>query len=59
MKKTTTLDVVPNADAEYEAAIDGYLVEMERMKAEMDERQSRIEQMRAETEIMLAELKVA
>ena len=59
MEKTTALDAVPNVDAEYEAAIDRYLTQMEQMKAEMDERQERIQQMRAETEVMLAELKVA
>lgn len=59
MEKTKLFDTVPSVDAEYEAIIDHYLTEMERMKAEMDERQTRIEQMRAETEVMLAELKIA
>jgi len=59
MEKTTALDTTPKADAEYESAIDRYLAEMERMKDDMDERQSRIGQLQAETEAMLAQLKVA
>ena len=59
MEKTDFLDFIPNVDTEYEAAIDRYLTEMERMKAEMDKRQGRIAQLQAETETILAELKVA
>ncbi len=43
----------PNADAEYETAINGYLAQMENMQTEMEERQNRIERMRLETDSML------
>jgi len=44
------------ANTEYDAVIAGYLSEMENMKAEMDERQKRIESSRAETDAMLTSL---
>lgn len=59
MEKSVTFDVTPNVDAEYEAAIDQYLNEMEHMKTQMAEKQRRIETLQAETQAMLAELKVA
>ncbi len=58
MNQTVTLDVTPNIDAEYEAAIDRYLSEMERMKIQMADKQQQIEQLQSETQAMLAELKV-
>lgn len=59
MEKTSALDATPNVDAEYESAFDSYLAEMEQMKQDMDERQSRIEQLQTETEAMQAQLKAA
>jgi hypothetical protein len=65
MEKTTIANVTSGRDVDYESAIDRYLMEMERMQTDMDERQKRIEQTRAETELirvdikkMLAEMKV-
>jgi prefoldin subunit 5 len=54
-----TSDTAPNVEADYEAAIDRLTAEMARMKEQMDERQCRIEQLQAETEAILAEVKVA
>jgi len=59
MDTTGTLDVTPSRDAEYEAAIDRYLSEMERMKIQMTEKQQQIERLQSETQAMLAELKAA
>lgn len=58
MEKITAFDTPANVDAEYEAAIDRYIGEMERMNDDMDERQRRIEQLQAETQAMLVQLKV-
>lgn len=59
MNNATAFDATPKVDAEYESAIDRYLAEMEKMKIEMDERQTRIDRMRAETEAVLAGLKLS
>ncbi len=59
MDQTVTLDVTPHIDAEYEAAIDRYLSEMERMKIQMADKQQNIERLQSETQAMLAELKAA
>lgn len=59
MDITGTLDVTPSRDTEYEAAIDRYLSEMERMKIQMTEKQQQIERLQSETQAMLAELKAA
>ena len=56
MDDTILVDAAPVTDEDYAKAIDEILAEMRRMKAEMDERQQRIEHLRAETEALLAEL---
>jgi predicted nucleic acid-binding Zn-ribbon protein len=56
MEDTTILDAPANVDAEYEAAIDRNLHEMERLRDDMEARQQRIEQMQAETQALLAQL---
>lgn len=43
-------------DAEYEAAIDGLLREMEELRVDMEERQQRIETMQAENKALLEQL---
>lgn len=53
---TTPNVTSPSVDAEYEIAINNYFAAMEDMKTEMDERQSRIEQMQRETDSMLGSL---
>ncbi len=57
MDQTVMLDITPNIDSEYEAAIDRYLSEMERMKIQMADKQQQIERLQSETQVMLAELK--
>jgi len=56
MDETKVLDAPANADAEYEAAIDRYLREMEQLRDDMEVRQQRIERMQAETQAMLVQL---
>lgn len=62
MQEVTSFESLPQVDAEYESAISAYLTEMERLKVEMDERQTRIEASRADIDAMLttmlADLKV-
>lgn len=58
MEKTATLDITPNTETEYETAIEGCLREMERMTFQMAAKQQQIEQLQAETQAMLAELRV-
>ena len=56
MDNMNALDAPAHVDAEYEAAIDRYLREMEQLRDDMEIRQQRIEQMQAETQAMLAQL---
>jgi hypothetical protein len=46
----------PKTEEDYEKAIDQILAELGRMKTEMDERQRRIEYLRAENESLLASM---
>lgn len=57
MNKTATLENFPKADAEYEAAIDNLLTEMKRTRMQMADDQRDIERLRAETRVILAQLK--
>jgi hypothetical protein len=63
MNITTATDATPEKVAEYEATIDQYLVGMEQMHKEITNNRREIDQLRAETEVMLkntlALLKVA
>lgn len=63
MNVPTIADATPEKVAEYEATLDGYLAGMEEMQKEIAGNRSEIEQLRAETEVMLkntlALLKVA
>ena len=56
MENTIPLNSNPTTEQEYAQAIDEMLAEMKRMKTEMDERQRRIERLRADTEAVLATL---
>jgi hypothetical protein len=56
METFRRLDRAPQSDAEFEAAIDLYITEMEGMTLRMEERRRRIERLRSETEAMLDEL---
>ena len=57
MDETALMEPTAQSDAEYDAIIDRYLAEMERMKAQMIERERRIEHLRIETEVLLSSLK--
>ena len=59
MNKTIALEERPKADAEYEAAIDSMVEEMKRMREQMADDQREIERLRAETQVILSQLKAA
>lgn len=55
MDKTSVADAAPRQDPDYEAAVERYLIEIEYIRSDMAQSQSRIEKLRAETNAMLAE----
>lgn len=57
MNSTQTVNSSEHVDDEYKAAIDGYLLEMERLRDDMAARQKRIDNTQAETRDLLAELR--
>lgn len=63
MNVSTRSEATPEKVAEYEATLDGYLSGLEQMQKEITSNRREIEQLRAETEVMLkntlAMLKVA
>lgn len=56
MNNSQTIDTPAHIDDEYKAAIDGYLLEMTRLRDDMAARQKRIDTTQAETRALLAEL---
>ena len=54
--KTVKLDRTPTVDKEYEAAVDQFIAEMNRLAEEMAERQRRIDRLQAETQAALQAL---
>jgi hypothetical protein len=58
-EETATLEAMPKADAEYEAAIDNLITEMKRIREQMAHDQREIERLRAETCAILAQLKAS
>lgn len=56
MEQAVILNSTPRTDAEYEAAIDRYLVAMQHLVTEMTVTRRQIEKDRAETEATLARL---
>lgn len=54
--ETITLDRTPTTDADYEAIVDHNLSRLKQIQQKMDEDQQEIEAMRAETDVILAEL---
>jgi hypothetical protein len=58
-EEAATLEAVPKADAEYEAAIDNLIVEMKRIREQMTDDQREIERLRAETRAILTQLKTS
>ena len=59
MENSATLEMTPTADAEFETAIGQYLNEMEHIKTQMAVKQQQIERLQAETQALIAALKVA
>lgn len=59
MDKTTIMNAKPKSKAEYEAAIDLYISDMEKMKADIAANRRDFQRLRAETQAILAKLKVA
>ena len=54
---TVIVEVAPNTDAEYEAAIDNMIAEMERIRERMADDQREIECLRVGTRAALTQLK--
>ncbi len=59
MDKTVAFEDLPKADAEYESAIDNLIHEMKRIREQMADDQREIERLRAETQVILTQLKAA
>jgi hypothetical protein len=59
MENTITTEVSLKTPADYEAAIDQCLVEMQRLHEPMERDQEDIDRLRAETKALLAALKAA
>ena len=59
MDKTAAFEDSPKADAEYESAIDNLLDEMKRIREQMAHDQREIERLRAETRVILTQMKAA
>ena len=55
--ETITFDKTPTTDAEYEAAIDQMLRQMEQMQVQMAQSQRRSEKLRVQTQEKMAEFK--
>ena len=57
--ETITFEKMPTTDAEYEAAIDQMMLQMEQMQAEMTEGQRRSDRLRIQTREKMAEFQRA
>lgn len=55
MEETKPIGAASRQDEEYKTAIDRFIVEIEKNRAEMAESDQRVEQIRAETRELLAE----
>jgi len=55
MNKATVTNAMPQQDRDYEIAVDRFLIEIEHIRSDMAESQTRIERLRAETSGILAE----
>lgn len=54
--ETITFEKTPTTDADYEAIVDRNLSRLKQIQQKMDEDQREIEAMRAETDVVLADL---
>lgn len=59
MEQTVTLDMTPKADADYEAAVDDLIAQMKQGREQMADDQREIERLRAETNVILTQMKAA
>lgn len=55
MNETTMSDATPSEVAQYRAAIDNYLAQMEEMQVEIAGNRQQTARLKAETELMLAD----
>jgi len=53
------LNTIPKADAEYEADVDALIAQMKHVRTQMEDDQREIERLRAETDLILAQIKAA
>jgi hypothetical protein len=59
MENTAVLKITPKADAEYEASVDALIAEMHQVRTQMQNDQREIERLRAETDLILAQIKAS
>lgn len=59
MDNTAVLKNIPRADAEYEAEVDALIAEMNRVRIQMQNDQREIERLRAETDLILTQMKAS
>jgi hypothetical protein len=57
MENTTLIENASKGDAEYEATIDALIAEMRRIREQMADDQREIETLRAETRVIMSQLK--
>lgn len=59
MENTAMLNTTPRADTEYEADVDALIAEMNRVRIQMENDQREIERLRAETDLIIAQMKAS
>lgn len=59
MDNTAVLNNIPKADTEYEASVDALIAEMNQVRIQMEKDQREIERLRAETDLILAQIKAS
>ncbi len=59
MENTAVLSTNLRADAEYEADVDALIAQMKQVRVQMEDDQREIERLRAETDLILAQIKAS
>lgn len=59
MENTAVLNTIQKADTEYEADVDALIAQMKHVRTQMEDDQREIERLRAETDLILAQIKAA
>ncbi len=59
MENTAVLNTISKADAEYEADVDALIAQIKHIRAQMEDDQRQIEKLRAETDLILAQIKAS